>query len=884
MSTSNNVFEAKYLAIKWADKESTLSIKESKNSLPIELGDTTDFSLEAITFSKVNRDQFGQLGFRIIDESINQIVYFLKANGDKVYLKPVLDNLTKKNWWVEAEEWSKSNKRWQSEIFRTSGSILLNVGHYNCQIQIRTCSFSYEQLSDYLQDFKNDLWYLALHETSYISAPVKEKSFDILDESSIEYFNRFIEFAKNIVKKPKSELREIQELKNIKQVKPTPRTFMEIATKGYNKQLTSRAYNASYDVPENQYVLFAVNRILNLLTNLGKVSNYISTSLQDKIKNQEERIASFSDTIQISQRTVESDYRELKSKVIAEKELIIKVINSQDINDVPSDSQAVCYTLTLGKRFEFSNDLEFFLNSGLVKLNHNEYYQITFKNDFDGIFKAYKTYKIEGEISYFTEIKNDKIVHRIIFQYIEVIEIFDSENEKKLYQLTKQAKKLSKLNWERPISLREIKEQEQERVEIKSLIDSASTGLENNKRLSIKLIPTLNKLRGLHKKIIKLKIKPNSLFPNSMSFIQNPNYQGVHKLYKEIQTLSGMDENIFRGLEDAEDIGILNTSLIYERWCFLQIIKVLIDKFGFLPEKNWKSNLLSQIINLDPSNVRNVSLKFKNSKTNRSLSLWYEKELSISSNGNTPRRADFVIDLASDFNKSEIKSQRLVLDAKFYENINQMGGISKVIDQLYNFKDYSDSSKNKVFILHPSLKSVPTIKTPQEWSESTFFGETKLFDWDDEYPNHRYGALLLSPVQNKGKYLDNLQMCIGMFLQYGIENNSLQVESYNEWVNYQSHISKNSGFNPIPIEKHFCVICGSDEHTSEVKETYYGLKWIFTCSGCIHKTYYNYCINKNCRNRLIKHGSYWTYHATQSMQPYNIKCPSCGEIAVDMEN
>jgi len=112
---------------------------------------------------------------------------------------------------------------------------------------------------------------------------------------------------------------------------------MEIATKGYNKQLTSRAYKASYDVPENQYVLFAVNRILNLLNNLGKVSNYISTSLQDKIKNQEERIASFSDTIQISRRAVESDYRELKSKVIAEKELIIKVINSQDINDVPSD-------------------------------------------------------------------------------------------------------------------------------------------------------------------------------------------------------------------------------------------------------------------------------------------------------------------------------------------------------------------------------------------------------------------------------------------------------------------------------------------------------------------------------------------------------------------
>jgi hypothetical protein len=237
--------------------------------------------------------------------------------------------------------------------------------------------------------------------------------------------------------------------------------------------------------------------------------------------------------------------------------------------------------------------------------------------------------------------------------------------------------------------------------------------------------------------------------------------------------------------------------------------------------------------------------------------------------------------LTSDFNDKEIQSKRLVLDAKFYEKIDQMGGISKVINELYNIKDYSDSSKNKVFILHPSLKSVPAIQTPQEWAENSFFGETKLFDWDAEYPNHQYGGLLLSPIQNKGKYLDNLQMCIGMFLQYGIEDNLLKESKYNGWVKSQSHINKSSGFNPMPSEKHFCVVCGSDEHTREVKETHYGLKWVFTCSGCIHKTYYNYCINKSCRSRLVKHGSYWTYHATQSMEPYNIKCPSCGEIAVN---
>jgi len=882
MSTTNSIFEAKYLAIKWADRESALSITESKNSLPIEVGDTTHFSIEAITFSKLNDGQFGQLGFRIIDGSIDQQIYFLKTNGDKVNLKPVLDNLTKQTWWVEAEEWSKSNRRWQSEIFRTSGSILLHVGSYNCQIKIGSCSFSYEQLSDYLQDFKNDLWYLALHETSYISAPAKEKAFDILDESSIKYFNSLIEFAENIVKKPKSELREIQELKSIKKVKPLPRTFMEIATKGYKTQLTSRAYKSSYNVPENKYVLFVVNRIFNLLSNLGKVSNYIATSLQEKINNQEERITSFTDTIEINRNAVKSDYDELKSKLIDERELLSQALSSQISKDIPTNYYVASYTLTLGKKLERSSALEFFHIAGLEDLNKPKYYRIKFEDNFEHVFKEYRTYKIKGKISYYID---DNYAHKLTFHYIDTLEIVGSDIEVKLYWLTKHARSLSENNWKRPIKPRERKEQEQEIIAIKSLIDSASIGLENNNRLSIKLIPTLSKIRDLRKRIIELKIEPDSLFPNSMSFIQNPNYQGVHKLYKKIQTLSGLDENVFKGLEDSEDIGILNTSLIYERWCLLQIIKVLIDKFGFMPEENWKNKLLNQIINLDPKNVRNVLLKFENLKINRSLTLWYEKEFPVNDKGGRPR-ADFVIDLTSNFNENENTLKRLVLDAKFYENIAQMGGISKVIDQLYNVKNYSESSKNKVFILHPSLQSVPTIKTPQEWSKNSFFGESKLFDWDDEYPNHQYGALLLSPIQNKGNYADNLQMCIGMFLQYGIEENGLDHEDYDEQIRSDLFIEKEEGINPLVCAKAFCLVCGSDDQHLRVDETKYknGLKWTQTCNQCRHITYYNYCINGSCRNRLIKHGPYWTYHATQSMQPYNIKCPNCGEIVVDVED
>jgi hypothetical protein len=384
-------FEAKYINIKWADKESALSINESTDSISITTIDSTNFELEAITFKKISDHEYGQLAFRFIDEDFTEPVYFLKSNAEKSLLHSVTDNLTKKIWWVEGEEWSKSNKRWQSEIFRSVGSVDFKFGKYSCLIKIGSSSFTYEQLENYLHDFKNDLWYLVLHETSYISASIKEKKTPVLDEHTIERFNILINFASKIIENPKSELREIQELKNLKQVKPTPRTFMEIATTGYKKQHTSRAYKPSYNIAENQYVLFIINRLLNLINNLDKVTNYISTSLRERKKVQEIRIANFSNKIKINKDAVVSDCKDLRKKAHEEKNIIDKALQEQDITNISDKSYNVCRTLTLGRKLDRGRDnkLEFFYPkklkepNGLKELSDEDaYYRLSFDEKF----------------------------------------------------------------------------------------------------------------------------------------------------------------------------------------------------------------------------------------------------------------------------------------------------------------------------------------------------------------------------------------------------------------------------------------------------------------------------------------------------------------------
>ena len=103
---------------------------------------------------------------------------------------------------------------------------------------------------------------------------------------------------------------------------------------------------------------------------------------------------------------------------------------------------------------------------------------------------------------------------------------------------------------------------------------------------------------------------------------------------------------------------------------------------------------------------------------------------------------------------------------------------------------------NKVFILHPSLKAVPEIKTPQDWAENNFMGETQLFNWDEYFPNHRYGALLLSPIHSKGKYLDSLQMALGMLFQYAALFDSM---STYENIAFPLSIARNP--NPIRVDE-----------------------------------------------------------------------------------
>ncbi|MEA2018480.1 MAG: nuclease domain-containing protein [Campylobacterota bacterium] len=484
------------------------------------------------------------------------------------------------------------------------------------------------------------------------------------------------------------------------------------------------------------------------------------------------------------------------------------------------------------------------------------------KNKFDSVLHEWSEYKISGYIrkSKFQRL-NGSIIHKRFFEYISDIEIYSkSTAQQALDRLESQRVSLEMTNWKRQLNYQEQQEQENERTALKKSRDLLKEKQEDNLKLLKGIEPKLYKLKLLLDSFSTLEIKQDSYFPNSMTFVQNPNYQGAYSFYKKINDTVGVDEDLFLQLQLVEKIGLMDMPTIYERWCLLQIIKVLVDKFRFQPEKNWKKKLANQITG-DINKTRDVRIKFTNASIGREVDLWYEKILP------NKKRPDFILDIKSTFNT--MHTHQLIMDAKFHEKVD----IEKQISLLYHTKNYSENETNTVFILHPDVnKSIKNKRTPKKWGSDAYYGEIDMFnyDWDSKNPNHKYGAILLSPITNKGGYLDNLQRLIGMSMQYNLEDNSkILLEDLEQ---------KKKMLNPEPKEKVFCLVCGSDklQGTKTPTNREHGYRYNFICDECEHLYEYNYCWQ--CHHRLIKNGAYWSYHSSQILEPFNIKCPNCSEL------
>lgn len=580
-------FVIKFIETKWHDKQTLVSVSESEYSLKLEQTGNNAFSAHTTIYPKVDELRFAQLAIKT-KQGDQSPPYIVMPNGDRKQLESITDPASNAVWWVEPAHWDAKQRVWRSEARRTAGQITFVIGNSTLKLDIDISEQTKSDLSRYLSDFKADLWELILDENSHITGDAKNSQVAAIDQEALSLVASILSNAQTILKKPKVELKEIQALKPAKEVRPVPRTFMEICTKGSRKHLTSRASEPSYNVPENQYVLYVVLSTLSIVKQLVKVAESKKSRFSGAIEKLNERLDSLKDYRIINRDLVVKDLERLKKRF--DTEVINAELASQlgeiNANKYFSQNHAAKGYLRLEKTTGSENewwakikpsqhdDWQQFELDGYTIFSSGEYYA--------SLFQPYSDYDMVAIMPPPSRRGTASILYP---EYISKLTILaDSRSllrdKEKFSKLREQGIALNENGWKTKLTPEELSEQEKERETIRKRLSYFASEHEKVGIVHQVLAPKIKPFQQVEKEWRQCKVKSKSTFPNSMTFVQNPAYQAVHSGFKKLKEQIGLaDEDILLSLEKIEAIGLVNMPLIYERWCLLQIIKVLTQAF-----------------------------------------------------------------------------------------------------------------------------------------------------------------------------------------------------------------------------------------------------------------------------------------------------------------
>lgn len=255
--------------------------------------------------------------------------------------------------------------------------------------------------------------------------------------------------------------------------------------------------------------------------------------------------------------------------------------------------------------------------------------------------------------------------------------------------------------------------------------------------------------------------------PKSMVFHKHPLYSKFDKLCRLLN--GGLS---FAG--DAVPIGVKDTSLLYEYWCFLKIVALLRVQFDLVSQSVVKVNRLRTTVAL--SKGKPSAMKFVHKPTGKPLFLVYNRLFSRLPT--IAQKPDNVIQFASD-------TKFYIFDAKYRiqfdrQYIAQYGGPGPTTDDVNTMHRYRDA----IAIPHPMH--------PDKYLQGVVTGAVVLFPCPDEeaYQFHRFfrsieqveiGGLPFLPGSTSlvAKKIDTLLESLGYRNTSGIEM-ELQLDSISD--------------------------------------------------------------------------------------------------------
>lgn len=837
-------FVAHYLRIEWLERGVARRIEVSAD--PIELEQTDNGSYRAETHIFRGFQPWVGLRFPAPDAEIPPRIVDTRGNT-RPWLR-VLDS-EGCGWWVQDDGWDLERHVHLSELHRSFGRFEIHVGSARLFLTNIALELGRAEAEDYLADFRDELIMLALsHKGTATGEVIRSETRDL-----VEALSEFAHAARQVLNSPAQELLEVERFQPVTRLRPNARTFRDVLRQPGQRAYHGRAASAIADIPDNRFMRHMVQYCAMLSSTLAQASEGQSRALLARAERAKEH------ALKLASADSEEVSPEIFDRQLAEMEAAIDAVNSWSMPDSRQDSEMGSFLLKLGNPYDYLPHTRFYerpdadpkadvkrgITSSIVQLPADVHQLVERACKVMGNQSRLFTFAGVAEIRRHPRNKSMRLL-RLQEVYRMEVRSPGIKNKAALRE------RYERNGWKRKLTRQEVEERQQEaRSSERRAAQLADRGRLSDAAAGIFCV-TGEDLNGQDQAWSSLGVKAGAELPMGMRFVQSPAYASALAAFNRVHDLT---EKLGIGgerLERIERIGILHASALYERWCLLRLISLLIDTFRFAPEPDW----LDRVVEGTCGVLESFELTFNREDVGLTAQLEFQPLLV---NG---RRPDFRLtfqhrdatsgrfDAPDSYGLDDEEPARgLILDAKFRTRW-RAGEVDSVLHDLAQLRGYREAAR-RVFILQPAGHVISQPSSPLTWGHDCDYGQNDPAD-------HRQGIVRISPEPATWQ---SLQRLVALELQASFPAPLL---------------TDGTGW----VSESFCIGCGCRHETKNIR--HYFTKgghdsWDLICGDCGLATRRTHCFSK-CGTKLFKNGLMMTYHRTIADQLMNVVCPCCGEF------
>jgi len=847
---------AHYLEIEWESTNTPHKVVVSTHPIEIEQAPNGVLHAEVSIF----RDFAPWVGLHFAGPLADVEPATLGAQGERTPWLKISDE-EGRDWWIPSTGWSRKAGRHLAEMHRSFGTFEVEIGATRkLVIDAVALELDRAHAQEYLDDFRDDLVWLAVGQPTGAAAQAGSD----YSHSLVEALADFAQAARRVLEHPAREVQEVIALVPTTKLRPNAGTFRAAMRRPGARAYPGRNAVESTDVPENRYVRGMVEHCRRLAHSIARASDrhhshHAARAQREKVRAEKLRAM---DVVDVD--------NEIFDNQIAEISQVMEAIRSWGPDPVTSGRRTREFHFEVGREFRESRngpqelfyrnpsrdraaDFKEGIDFSVARLPEALHDLVMAGRRIDGGLAL----TVAGDASMATFPHYKKVGRRAVFTHIAQVQVHSPVLQRRMAARAS----LEQNGWRRRLSAKERKEIE---LEARTALSRAAR-LEQRARLSEAVHGSLHLFeRDMGMQVAEWEragVGSTTMFPMGMRFAQNPLYAAALAAFHRVLELERHTGIGGDALDRLGSINMLHASAIYERWCLIKIIDVLVEDFGFAPQGEWVEHVVASACRAAGHGHKGLFVDFRRADPKMTARLEIEPLLE---NGRRPDfRLRFKMERSNGSRKSifqDVKSDAsgLVLDAKFRTRW-QHDELAEMLKLLVETKRYGQDGC-RVFILQPVRGAIQNSTSPLGWGRDCDYGH--------RHPTrHAHGSIqLAADLVRGGGSVTNLRRLIAMELQHVFPEPDAETIR-----------GPRGDVEVCTATSSFCISCGTSHDLSNVipgRTERDNRKWYFSCAECGASTMQTHCFG--CATVIRKNGLQMTYHLTVADQISNVVCQQCG--------